>query len=124
MDFNRDYFVRHKKKQINARYIVLYFHWEKKENSIQTEYRGILPKRRRHRSDWYRCHPHVIQGIEKYKNGLIAYRLGIFFNPSYDASRETIILECIFEHRKIIRYEYIPVIFNHVTCTGNRRKKK
>jgi hypothetical protein len=48
-------------------------------------------------------HPHVIQGIEKYKNSLIIYSLGNFFFPPFRARSGRI------QHQKKISREYMIV---------------
>jgi len=60
-------------------------------------------------------HPHVIQGIEEYNNGLIAYSLGNFqFNPELSQSRtnSSIILRLNFNENKMFEYSFIPIIIN------------
>ena len=57
-------------------------------------------------------HPHVVQGIEEYKNGLIAYSLGNFqFNPKLSQSKtnKSVILCVEFNEMGIKKYEIIPV---------------
>jgi len=50
-------------------------------------------------------HPHVVQAIEKYKNGWIAYSLGNFIFDQHfsDKTMESIILKVIIEEKKIKR---------------------
>jgi poly-gamma-glutamate synthesis protein (capsule biosynthesis protein) len=60
-------------------------------------------------------HPHVIQGVEEYKNGLIAYSLGNFyFDPaiSYRGTRASVVLRIDLEKTGVRRYELIPVEMN------------
>ncbi len=60
-------------------------------------------------------HPHVLQGIEEYNGGLIAYSLGNFqFNPqlSQTQSRDSIILSIDIDSDKIHQFTIIPVIIN------------
>ena len=60
-------------------------------------------------------HPHVIQGIEKYKDGLIAYSLGNFqFDSKLSQSKtnESIILNVNFDKNGIKEYDITPVIIN------------
>jgi poly-gamma-glutamate synthesis protein (capsule biosynthesis protein) len=60
-------------------------------------------------------HPHVIQGIEEYKNGLIAYSLGNFqFDPivSQSKTNKSIVLCMDFGEETIKNYEIIPVAIN------------
>jgi len=57
-------------------------------------------------------HPHVIQGVEEYKDGLIVYSLGNFqFRPRLSQSKtsESIILCVDFNMGGIKKYEIIPV---------------
>jgi len=56
-------------------------------------------------------HPHVIQGIEQYRNGLIAYSLGNFqFNPklSYTKANDTVILSLEFSKKALKGYDIFP----------------
>jgi len=55
-------------------------------------------------------HPHVLQTIELYKDGLIAYSLGNFvFDQFYDAANKTAILSVHLSPNGIESYELIPV---------------
>lgn len=57
-------------------------------------------------------HPHVIQGIEKYRNGLIVYSLGNFqfrSRPTQSKTKESIILCVDFDREEIKKYEILPV---------------
>ncbi|MEW6418495.1 MAG: CapA family protein [Nitrospirota bacterium] len=58
-------------------------------------------------------HPHVLQGIERYKDGLIAYSMGNFvFDLIPKSTRDTIILRLnVLTHREFT-YEAIPVVIN------------
>lgn len=59
-------------------------------------------------------HPHVVQGIEIYKNKLIAYSLGNFIFGSYSkSSRVSMILKILWAEEKLKDYEIIPInVFN------------
>ncbi|TRZ52827.1 MAG: CapA family protein [Dehalococcoidia bacterium] len=60
-------------------------------------------------------HPHVIQGIEEYKDGLIAYSLGNFqFNPKLSQSKtnNSIILCVELTKEGIKNYEIIPIVID------------
>lgn len=59
-------------------------------------------------------HPHVLQGLEMYNNGLIAYSLGNFiFDMQWDKCfTESIILEVAFSESNKIQYNIIPVIID------------
>lgn len=69
-------------------------------------------------------HPHVVQGVEEYNNGIIAYSLGNFFFPDLDLgpsvirkwseeSKHSFILECTFSDRKIKNFKIIPCTVNN-----------
>ena len=60
-------------------------------------------------------HPHAIQGIEEYKDGLIAYSLGNFqFDPKVSQSKtnESIALSVDFGMDSIKSYEIIPIVID------------
>lgn len=54
-------------------------------------------------------HPHVLQGVESYKNGVIAYSLGNFVFPSRSLTRESVILLAHFQKPKKISIELQPI---------------
>lgn len=56
-------------------------------------------------------HPHILQGIEQYHNGLVAYSLGNFiFDLNYLVElRSSVILECRLSKNGIVDYELHPV---------------
>jgi len=57
-------------------------------------------------------HPHVIQGVEEYKNGLVVYSLGNFqFNPQISQTKrnKSIVLSVDFSKHGIKSYRIIPI---------------
>jgi poly-gamma-glutamate capsule biosynthesis protein CapA/YwtB (metallophosphatase superfamily) len=73
-------------------------------------------------------HPHVIQGIEEYKNGLIAYSLGNFqFNPRVSQSKtsNSIILSVNFNKDRLVEYDVIPIVIdeNLLPCIVEDQEK-
>jgi len=56
-------------------------------------------------------HSHILQGIEQYHQGLIAYSLGNFvFDVNYlEELRSSVILECRFSRNGIVDYDLHPV---------------
>jgi len=55
-------------------------------------------------------HPLVVQGIERYKSGLIAYSLGSFqFKPKREEARRSFILRIGIGAQGVERYKLIPV---------------
>jgi len=58
-------------------------------------------------------HPHVLQGIEKYKRSYIVYSLGNFIFDKWQRNcRETIILDCDIDQNGIKDLNFVPVIIN------------
>lgn len=60
-------------------------------------------------------HPHVVQGIEKYRRGLIAYSLGNFqFDPALSQSKtnRSMIICVTFNKDGIKDYSILPVLIN------------
>jgi poly-gamma-glutamate synthesis protein (capsule biosynthesis protein) len=58
-------------------------------------------------------HPHVIQGIEKYKKGIIAYSLGNFAFGSYSEKPSGMLLKVVFEKEGWKKAEVIPLEVNN-----------
>ncbi len=55
-------------------------------------------------------HPHVLQGIEIYKNKIILYSLGNFvFDQKKDYQRETVIFRCTLTETGIKDIEFVPI---------------
>lgn len=60
-------------------------------------------------------HPHVLQGIEIYRKGLIMYSLGNFVFGSYSKKvKESIILICEFKENRLNHTEIIPLSVNNL----------
>jgi len=58
-------------------------------------------------------HPHILQGIEQYGNGLVAYSLGNFvFDLWQTRLRETIIFKARFSKEKMVDFKVIPAVIN------------
>jgi len=72
-------------------------------------------------------HPHVLQGIETYKTGLIAYSLGNFLFDSWQKpTRESAILSCTFTANGISEFKLIPFFietnYSLSLAEGDKRK--
>lgn len=66
------------------------------------------------------CHSHTVQGIENYKNGLIAYSLGnFFFHSNNPANMESFLLEVDIKPsgrgKAGYRHEKVPYMFDRAT---------
>lgn len=56
-------------------------------------------------------HPHVLQGVEVYKEKLIFYSLGNFiFDQTLGDINKAIIIKCFFRDKKLLRVTCIPII--------------
>ena len=73
-------------------------------------------------------HPHVVQGIEQYKNGLIAYSLGNFQFSALQKldSHKSIILSIDINKQGVIKYDVIPMFIDEdfVPCSMNKRQSE
>jgi poly-gamma-glutamate synthesis protein (capsule biosynthesis protein) len=59
-------------------------------------------------------HPHVLQGVEFYKGGLIAYSLGNYVFGSYNRkSPDSAILKVRFDRKGLLIAEIIPILVNN-----------
>lgn len=59
-------------------------------------------------------HPHVLQGIEEYNNGLICYSLGNYvFDLWPESTKKTILLKVLVAKDHTISYSKIPVYLNN-----------
>jgi gamma-polyglutamate biosynthesis protein CapA len=73
-------------------------------------------------------HPHVLQGVEKYKGGIIVFSMGNFvFDMWQRKMRESMIFSCRFSKNKIIDFEIIPVYINDfyqpIILCGEKKEK-
>lgn len=58
-------------------------------------------------------HPHVVQGIETYRDGLIAYSLGNFqFCTARPESNKSIALSMTIEKGRVASHDYVPITIN------------
>lgn len=59
-------------------------------------------------------HPHVLQGFERYNNGIIFYSLGNFvFDMHWDQRfKQSMIVKLIFEKAQPINFKIIPIVIN------------
>jgi len=56
-------------------------------------------------------HPHVLQGLERYGDGLVAYSLGNFLFDSWQKpTREAGILKCVLDRGRVREFSFTPLI--------------
>ena len=59
-------------------------------------------------------HPHILQGVEKYHGGLIAYSLGNFvFDDNEGIVNASVILNVLLSRQGVERYDFIPVLIEN-----------
>ena len=69
-------------------------------------------------------HPHVLQGIQKKDNHVIAYSLGNFVSDmTAKRARETVILSAYLDKNGVDKLELIPVIIGEDSCPHIAEKK-
>ena len=94
--------------------LVISIHWGVERDSIpnnteQFEARKIIDNGA---DIIFAHHPHVIQGIEEYNNGIIFYSLGnfVFGGNSYPNDRDSFIAEVKCSKKGVLSHNVIPVI--------------
>ncbi len=110
---NRDAVVRAiKSAETKADYVIVSFHWGV-ERSYTANARQIADGRAAIRAGAdlvLSHHPHVIQGVEFYRKGLIAYSLGNFvFSPGSMAGRDSMILRLSLGPKGVRGVSAVPV---------------
>jgi len=102
--------VQRLSKQVD--YVVVSFHWGR-EKSL--ELRPYQPKLGRAAIDAgadivLGHHPHVLQAVEEYNNGLIIYSLGNFVFGSYStAAKTSVVARLTLHHGKYYSAEFTPI---------------
>ncbi len=93
-------------------YVVVYFHWGEtsetapRQGQVDLAHAAIDAGA----AAVIGSHPHVLQGLEEYGGGLIAYSLGNFvFNPPREEGRQTCILSVRLGHGKLVGADVSPV---------------
>jgi poly-gamma-glutamate synthesis protein (capsule biosynthesis protein) len=109
-----------KKAAKKAKFVVVSFHWG-------DEYKGTANSRQRELAHAaidagadliLGHHPHVLEGLEIYKDRLIAYSLGDFVWDHYSQETgETVILRVAIPGKGLPSVEVIPIYLDEVTGT-------
>ena len=98
------------KKQADL--VVISFHWGEEYATAPLDYQRKLAHAV---VDAGAClvighHPHVIEGVERYRRGLIAYSLGNFvFDSPFKKCKESVILKCNLSRTGVSDVELVPV---------------
>jgi poly-gamma-glutamate synthesis protein (capsule biosynthesis protein) len=96
----------------NADYVIVSFHWGiEKDYSANANQVSLGRAAIRAGADLVLSHhPHVIQGVEFYRKGLIAYSLGNFvFSPGSSMGRDSMILSLTLSPKGVSKVRARPV---------------
>lgn len=105
--------------------VVVSFHWGREAT---TELREYQPRLAHAAIDAGATvvlghHPHILQGIERYKDGIIFYSLGNFAFGSYSRlAQRSVIAELYFEDAKLAQVRLIPLNVNNVEVVFQPRR--
>lgn len=101
-----------KKAKLSADHVIVSFHWSNELNYYPKAYQKNYGRLciDAGASVVLGHHPHVLQGIEVYKGGLIAYSLGNFVFGSYSKKvKDSIILEIACGKDELIQAKIYPI---------------
>ena len=61
-------------------------------------------------------HPHVVQGVETFSNGIVAYALGnfVFDQGGPETTRQGVVLEAVFRGSALDHWELLPIHIYHL----------
>ncbi len=92
-------------------YLFIAFHWGAEKREIPKQYqKGLARLCINNGADMvWGHHPHVIQGVELYKNRPIFYSLGNFIFASYSQTANGMAVKVIFKNRKLRKIELFPL---------------
>lgn len=95
--------------------VIVSFHWGEELNFIHTERQRELAYLAINNGAKIVIghHPHVLQRLEMYNEGLIAYSLGNFVSHTYEPlTKESVILVVTIKNTTIENFDHIPIVIN------------
>lgn len=101
-----------KQAKTQADHVIVSFHWGKELHNLPADYQKNYGRLAidSGASVVLGHHPHVLQGIEVYKGGLIAYSLGNYVFGSYSKRvKDSVILEIHFEQKGLSEARLYPI---------------
>jgi len=114
--FNKDFFNWIQKLKEKTDYIIALIHWDKERIDYPAPPQRVLAEKLIDNGVdvIFGHHPHVVQGIQKYRNGLIFYSLGnLLFDPSImkhaPDTKFGLIVKLSLSSESITGYKLIPV---------------
>lgn len=115
--------IKEVKKSVD--FVFAYIHWGNEKEEVPINNQRLLAKKLIDEGcdAVVGAHPHVLQGIEIYKEKIIAYSLGNFIFT--DLSKDTMSINFEFENKKIHKVNIIPYsIHNYFPQIITEKKKK
>jgi len=101
-----------KKAKNNADFVVAAFHWSGEYVQQPRHYQRDLAKKAIDAGADVVIghHPHILQGIEIYKNKPIAHSLGNFVFGTYNQkAKRSVIMRVVFDNNSVKRIELVPI---------------
>jgi poly-gamma-glutamate synthesis protein (capsule biosynthesis protein) len=105
------------KAKAMADYVIVSFHWSDELHFYPSDYQKLYGRKSIEAGAAVVIghHPHVLQGLEVYKGGLIAYSLGNFVFGSRSARiKDSIILSIEYDKNGLIQAKLYPVNVNNL----------
>lgn len=105
------------KAKTMADYVIVSFHWSDELHFYPSDYQKIYGRKciDAGASVVIGHHPHVLQGLEVYKKGLIAYSLGNFvFGSRSTRVKDSMILNIEYDKNGLIQAKLYPVNVNNL----------
>jgi poly-gamma-glutamate synthesis protein (capsule biosynthesis protein) len=130
-----EYYIRQdvKKARSQADLVIVSFHWSAELQKEHKPYQSTLAKLAIDAGAHLVVghHPHVIQGVEIYKHGLIVYSLGNFVFASYSKNvQDALLLQVQFTPSALHTATFYPLNINNYQvnfkpqlCTGDRAQQ-
>ncbi len=100
------------KRRLNPDYLFVSLHWGDEHQHIPTEFQRTLGRAAidAGATAVLGHHPHVLQSVERYSGGLIAYSLGnLIFDMAADGTYETAALRFVVSKGRLDRVDVIPL---------------
>ncbi|MGE5582962.1 MAG: CapA family protein [Bacillota bacterium] len=115
-----------KKAKALADFVVVSFHWSDELHYFPSDYQKNYARKciEAGASIVLGHHPHVLQGLEVYRGGLIAYSLGNFAFCTYSKNvKDSIILGVDYDQKGLIQARIYPVNINNYEVNFQTRPR-
>ena len=92
--------------------VIVSFHWGREGTTVLRDYQALLGRAAidAGASAVLGHHPHILQAVERYRDGVILYSLGNFVFGSYsEQATRSVIAMLTFRDRRLTRVEFVPI---------------